>query len=108
MDYCGPRGIPLETFLDWPQLSQDAALTWAGYESRRCGECGVHPDEGPHHPHVNVCAHCAARDAAAKSEEGQLPGAHVTMAHGTSLDCPRCQLERRANEATKTGRSRGR
>ncbi len=110
MAYCGPRGIPLETFLDWPQLSQDAALVWAGHESRRCPECGTHPDEGPHHAHVNVCAGCAAREAKAGTEEAKLPGAHVNMAPGTTLECERCQIEREANAVVVTvgGGDRGR
>lgn len=44
MAYCGPRGIPLSTFLAWPEDDQNAALMWQAYEARRCGSCGTHPD----------------------------------------------------------------
>lgn len=44
MAYCGPRGIPLSRFLDWPQADQDAALLWQAHEARRCSSCGTHPD----------------------------------------------------------------
>lgn len=53
MAYCGPRGIPLSTFLAWPQGDQDAALIWQAHEAKRCRACGTHPtdwilDEGGH------------------------------------------------------------
>jgi hypothetical protein len=44
MAYCGPRGIPLTTFLSWADSDQDAALQWQVHESRRCPSCGTHPD----------------------------------------------------------------
>ncbi len=40
MDYCAPRGIPYGVFLDWSQLSRDAALAWQERESARCSSCG--------------------------------------------------------------------
>lgn len=45
MGYCGPRGIPLSTFLSWKQSDQDMALAWAAREGQRCPSCGVHPDD---------------------------------------------------------------
>lgn len=90
MGYCGPRGIPLSTFLSWPQNDQDAALAWAGHESRRCSSCGHHPDAGDQvHVHVDVCRGCAAREAATKAAK-DVPGAHLRMAQGTKGTCPDC------------------
>lgn len=45
MAYCGPHGIPLSTFLAWPESDQQAALAWQAHESRRCHGCGTHPDD---------------------------------------------------------------
>lgn len=104
MAYCGPRGIPLSTFLGWEQADQDAALSWAGYESRRCSSCGTHPDEPARHPHVDTCTSCVARDQAI-ADAKDLPGAHVHLVTGTPATCPRCQLEIEANAA---GGGRGR
>jgi len=101
MRYVGPRGIPLDGFLSWPQESQNAVLTWQGHEAARCGGCGVHPDEGPMHTHVEICLVCAAK-AAAATETKDVPGAHVLLAPGTRGDCPKCLAEMR------TTKSRGR
>ena len=40
MDYCAPHGIPYGDFLEWSQLSRDAALAWQARESAKCGGCG--------------------------------------------------------------------
>jgi hypothetical protein len=45
MAYCGPKGIPLSTFLTWRDDDQEAALAWQAYENRRCGDCGTHPED---------------------------------------------------------------
>ncbi len=100
MAYCGPRGIPLEEFLQWGELSQDAALQWQAYEARRCSSCGSHPDEGPRHAHVDVCAGCVARAHADESEDAKARGAHVRMAAGTAGTCERCLKEIRLNRPT--------
>jgi hypothetical protein len=100
MGYCGPRGIALDTFLSWPQSSQDAALEWVGYEARRCQSCGSHPDEGPRHAHIRICSGCIARDQAAK-EAREEPGAHVLMAPGRIATCEQCTAEREANAAPR-------
>lgn len=99
MGYCGPRGIPLSTFLDWPESDQAAALAWAGHESQRCSSCGFHPDDDPTHMHVDICPGCVAREK--KTPEAKdVPGAHVRTAHGRLAHCERCRLEREANAAT--------
>lgn len=96
MAYCGPRGIPLSTFLGWPANDQDAALAWSGYESQRCSTCGTHPGEGARHAHVDVCPGCVKRDAAAEGAE-KIRGAHVKLAPGSLATCPRCLEEVAAN-----------
>jgi len=56
MDYCGPRGIGLHTFLGWPASSRTAALAWsmdqrkrdaekAVAQSKACRGCGTNPDD---------------------------------------------------------------
>lgn len=45
MAYCGPKGIPLSTFLSWRDDDRHAALAWQAYESRRCRDCGSHPED---------------------------------------------------------------
>lgn len=98
MAYCGPRGIPLEEFLEWGDLSQDAALAWQSYENRRCQSCGHHPEEGPRHAHVDVCPGCVARSHIDESEDAKVRGAHVRMAAGTPGTCQRCISEIAANQ----------
>lgn len=92
MAYCGPRGIPLSTFLSWDQHDQDAALAWAGHESRRCQSCGSHPDEGARHAHVDVCPGCVTADRVA-GDAKEIRGAHVKLAAGSAGACPRCLEE---------------
>jgi len=96
MAYCGPRGIPLSTFLSWPQEDQDAALAWQGHEGRRCGTCGYHPDDGGAHAHINVCRGCVAREKRTK-EASEIHGAHVVIAAGSVAECERCTQEAAAN-----------
>lgn len=96
MAYCGPRGIPLHAFLAWPRMSQDAALEWSAYESRRCSRCGSHPDEGPRHAHVDVCAGCVALDAAS-AEAREVDGGHAHLVKGAAGACTRCLAELEVN-----------
>jgi len=88
MAYCGPRGIPLSTFLAWDDESQDAALTWARHEAMRCPSCGAHPDEPQHH-HVEVCRSCRDRDVA-QHEASERPGARVVPFVG-EVDVKGCE-----------------
>jgi len=97
MAYCGPRGIPLSEFLGWEQGDQDAALTWQGYESRRCPGCGSHPDEPQRHYHVDVCATCVQLEKVRDSEDAKTKGAHITSQPGTKGTCLRCRAELEAN-----------
>lgn len=98
MGYCGPRGIPLSTFLSWPQEDQDAALAWQGYENQRCGSCGHHPDEGGVHAHLDVCPGCVARESRQQMQDVRdTRGGHVRIAHGSPATCKRCLAEAAAN-----------
>lgn len=103
MAYCGPRGIPLSTFLEWDKADQDAALSWQAYEARRCPGCGTHPDEGPKHYHVDVCATCVQLDKKSKSDDAKATGAHLVGTPGTVGECVRCRAEIQANYAMPTG-----
>lgn len=89
MNYCGPRGIPLTTFLSWAKTDQDAALAWSEHEARRCRSCGTHPDDydpdaggrrHAWHPAVDVCEGCAAL---ARGQESL--GEHIERQHGARL-----------------------
>lgn len=95
MAYCGPKGIALSAFLDWPQEDQDAALEWAAYENRRCGRCGSHPAEGTNHVHVDLCQGCQRLDAV--REDVKDPGLHAHLVGGRNAECERCTREREAN-----------
>jgi hypothetical protein len=97
MAYCGPRGIPLSTFLGWDQADQDAALAWQQYEASRCPKCGTHPEEGRRHFHVDVCPTCVDLEKVSASEDAKVRGAHVSPAHGSRGECPRCLAEVQAN-----------
>lgn len=98
MRYCGPRGIPLSTFLSWSQDDQDAALSWAGHEAQRCGTCGYHPDEySGVHAHIDQCPGCVKREAAQGAAK-DVPGAHIHLAHGGIGDCARCIADVRARK----------
>lgn len=100
MAYCGPHGIPLHAFLAWPQMSQDAALEWAAYESRRCKSCGTHPDEGPRHAHTDICAGCVKQETATRAAKDES-GAHVHLVPGHVASCDRCKAELAANRPTR-------
>lgn len=83
MDYCGPKGIPLSTFLSWPVGDQDAALQWQARQRQTCQGCGTHPDEwnpaaGGHRQayvaRIVMCPGCMARDSVASSEQAKQAG----------------------------------
>lgn len=104
MAYCGPKGIPLSAFLGWSEADQDAALSWQGYESRRCGECGTHPDDwhpdhggdrNAYHSEHYTCPGCVALQRHREHPDiadGKTRGLHLRLAPGTHGDCPRCHL----------------
>lgn len=90
MAYCGPRGIPLSTFLEWDELDQDAALVWQAHEARRCPSCGTHPDDwnpeaggrrDAYTAEAVVCPGCRALDSARSHEHNAKPphGAHLML-----------------------------
>ena len=89
MDYCGPRGIPLSVFLDWPVEDQDAALAWQSLENARCPGCGTRtvdwePELGGSRtawtPSIRVCQGCVqlerTRDQHADSK---FRGLHIEL-----------------------------
>ena len=96
MAYCGPKGIPLSTFLSWSLEDQQAALAWQAHEGRRCPSCGSHPEDfsrdgDERHFHVSICAGCMKHKAVADSiKDAKEPGLHVIAAHGPTRDCPTC------------------
>lgn len=97
MAYCGPRGIPLSTFLSWDTSDQEAALGWQSYEGRRCRNCGHHPAEGVTHAHTDVCPGCVTLETARDTETAQVKGARTHLTHGTAAGCQRCVAEIAAN-----------
>lgn len=96
MAYCGPKGIPLSTFLAWSVDDQAAALAWQAHESRRCPSCGSHPEDfsrdgDERHFHVTKCIGCDKRAAVAETLKGEKEaGLHVIGSHGPAVDCPSC------------------
>lgn len=104
MAYCGPKGIPLSTFLRWPVYDQQAALAWSAYESRRCHECGTHPDDWDestggnryaYHAENYTCPGCVHTQRHAESPDVTHGGrgVHIRLMSGTHADCPRCNRE---------------
>jgi len=41
MDYCGPRGIPYLDFLEWDDVSRNAALAWSIRDRHTCSGCAT-------------------------------------------------------------------
>jgi hypothetical protein len=97
MAYCGPKGIPLSTFLSWHPDDQEAALVWQAHESRRCRSCGYHPDDGPVHTHVDVCPGCVANEQRSRSDDSKVRGGQIKLATGTTDQCERCTHELELN-----------
>lgn len=80
--YCNAHGLPHDTFLRWPDRSQDLAL--AGYllEQNRCPGCGVPADamDDPDAADVEQqeCVHCDLREQVAKAvPEGDRSRIHT-------------------------------
>lgn len=97
MAYCGPRGIALSDFLRWDRKDQEAALDWAAFEARRCGQCGTHPDEWAddklaYHAHLDECRGCRQRQRLANTDEAKRgEGRYVVMSAGPAAECQRCK-----------------
>ena len=77
---CAEQGVPLDEFLGWSDLSQDAALAWAVLQGNRCP--AGHPGEGMDDPDaVNItrvfCATCARVHEMNKSFESAGEDARV-------------------------------
>lgn len=97
MAYCGPRGIPLSTFLSWSEDDQQAALAWQSHEARRCSGCGTHPDdwaEDRHafHAEAYQCSGCLKLERLKQAPHvvNGEPGLHLRLADGIDRDCVRC------------------
>lgn len=91
MAYCGPRGIPLSTFLGWPERDQEAALAWQSREASRCPGCGTYEadwDEAAGGSRtawaadVHVCQGCVQLEAGRTQINNDTPnarGVHVRL-----------------------------
>jgi hypothetical protein len=97
MRYCGPLGIPLSVFLSWSIFDQDAALDYQGFEARRCGSCGTHPDDWvsdrtAFHAELHQCMGCveAERTADTLPDDERPRGLQIRLVHGGAGRCPRC------------------
>lgn len=95
MNYCGPRGIPLSTFLEWSASDQDAALAWANAEAQKCPGCGTsredwREDDKAYHAHNVYCPGCAARSSAGNEESAKIAGVQTQLARGVSSECQVC------------------
>lgn len=102
MAYCGPKGIPLSTFLSWSLPDQGAALAWQQHENRRCSGCGTHPDDwnekagGDRHAwHAEhaTCPGCAEIEHHRElpdMQDTRMKGVHIRLAAGPNGTCPRC------------------
>ena len=74
MDYCAPRGILYEDFLEWPDVSRAAALAWQNKANAQCGSCGT------------VKADWMTVDAEGNAVEIMPPPMHVTDHWGPGCD----------------------
>lgn len=106
MAYCAPRGIPLSTFLGWPEEDQQAALMWQAYENARCPSCRTHPEDWldedghslragqhPQHWHQEFCPGCQSKQRSAKAAEQDDDGARglaLVAANGPVSQCRIC------------------
>lgn len=87
MAYCGPRGIPLSTFLNWPVDDQAAAISWMVEDRLRCPNCGTaewewEADLGAYQPEARVCMGCQLLGSERKATEQNaehMPGLHVRL-----------------------------
>jgi hypothetical protein len=101
MAYCGPKGIPLSTFLTWPDEDQQAALAWQSHEGRR-HTCGTHPEDWTGadgrpvdavHYVEQVCRGCQVQAIAQERlEQGRdgTKGLGLVAHHGPRADCTSC------------------
>lgn len=87
MAYCGPRGIPLSTFLQWPADDQAAALSWLAEDRLRCTSCGTaewewEADPDAYQAEARVCMGChrsgLERKAMQQTAE-HMPGLYIRL-----------------------------
>jgi hypothetical protein len=79
MNYCGPKGIPLSTFLGWSIDDQVAALGWQAEQNLRCRSCGTAAWEWELDPDAygireSICKGCSLIAAATKSADEKVAG----------------------------------
>ena len=87
MAYCGPRGIPLSKFLNWPADDQAAALSWQAEEWSRCSRCGTAEWEweeqlDAYMAKAKVCPGCNAIGLESKAWEKSaehMPGLQIRL-----------------------------
>lgn len=87
MEYCGPRGIPLSTFLQWPPDDQLAALSWSSEDRVRCPHCGTaewewEEDGDAYRAEPRVCRGCHRRgveEQQLRKQETAMPGIYVRL-----------------------------
>jgi hypothetical protein len=101
MAYCGPKGIPLSTFLKWSESDQQAALAWQGHEARR-HSCGTHPEDWADptgrpveavHYVEQICRGCQVLQAAQERLEAgrdRTRGLGLVAHHGPRAGCTSC------------------
>lgn len=108
MDYCGPKGIALDDFLSWSEESQQAALQWQAWESRRCANCHTHAEDWDaksggskdhQHWHPQICIGCQKKEqaqAALAKDQDKTRGLGLVAVDGPSAKCPVCHPEVRS------------
>ncbi len=87
MAYCGPRGIPLSTFLNWPVDDQAAAIAWMVEDRLRCQSCGTaewewEADLGAYTADAHVCMGCQLRgveEKKYKQASEHMPGLQIRL-----------------------------
>jgi len=91
MDYCGPVGIPYTDFLDWDDLSRNAALAWSLRKAGECGGCGT-----------------VRTDWLNSFDEDGEPVANELAPpfHAVDVFCPGCAARERHERAVKDGAGR--
>jgi hypothetical protein len=86
MAYCGPKGIPLSTFLSWPVDDQQAALVWQAEESLKCPNCGTadwqwEQDPDFAEPETRICIGCQMLDIERENNDKgkRAPGQQIRL-----------------------------
>lgn len=94
MAYCGPRGIPLSSFLSWPTDDQAAALGWLALDRTTCSGCGTADWEWEADRHAYevqpwVCQGCMRLEQGRRDHEEtakHMPGLQMRLVRGGVAD----------------------